>query len=364
MNMSKTRIPFIIVAVLIAISMVLSACTPQTVVVKETVEVEKEVITTVEVIKETIIEVTPTPVPPTPEPEPIEIGTEENPIIMALAPSATTQELIASGDAIAAQLSELTGYVIKATVPTSYGALVEAMGAGNAHVGWLPPFAYMIAAEKGYATVGLATIRRGSDHYGAQFLANAAAGFTAYFDPAANEGKGANTADAATALAQFEGKKPCWTDPLSSSGYVIPLGIIQESGVKPTTGAFVQGHTTVIKSVYLSPNGEICHFGASFVDARSNVAEELTDVNEKVVVIWRTDPVIPNDNVSFANTMDEAMRTKLIDALMAMSVTEEGLAALKSVYSIDALKVVEDSFYDEFRVYLEASGVDVTSLVK
>jgi len=74
--------------------------------------------------------------------------------------------------------------------------------------------------------------------------------------------------------------------------------------------------------------------------------------------------VIPNDNVSFANTMSEEMRTKLIDALVAMSETEEGLAALKSVYSIDALKVVDDAFYDEFRVYLEASGVDVTSLVK
>lgn len=362
--MSKLSKSFIVVAVLVIASMILGACSPQTVEVIKTVEVEKETIKTVEVVKETIVEVTPTPVPPTPEPAPVEIGTEENPIIMALAPSATTQELIASGDAIAAQLSEMTGYVIKATVPTSYGALVEAMGSGNAHVGWLPPFAYMIAAQKGYATVGLATIRRGSDHYGAQFVANAAAGFTSYFDAAADDGKGANTADAATALAQFEGKKPCWTDPLSSSGYVIPLGIVRETGVKPSTGAFVQGHPTVIKSVYLSPNGEICHFGATFVDARSNVVADLPDVNEKVVVIWRTDPVIPNDNVSFTTTMDEEMRTKLVDALMAMSQTEEGLAALKSVYSIDALKVVEDSFYDEFRVYLEASGVDVTSLVK
>jgi phosphonate transport system substrate-binding protein len=85
-------------------------------------------------------------------------GTQENPLIMALAPSATTQELLASGDAIAQQLSALTGYTIKTTVPTSYGALVEAMGSGNAHIGWLPPFAYVVAHEKGYADVGLSWV--------------------------------------------------------------------------------------------------------------------------------------------------------------------------------------------------------------
>ena len=98
--MSKLRISFIVVAALTILSMVLTACAPQTVEVIKTVEVqvevEKEVVKTVEVVKETIVEVTPTPVPPTPTPEPIEIGTEANPIIMALAPSATTQELIAS----------------------------------------------------------------------------------------------------------------------------------------------------------------------------------------------------------------------------------------------------------------------------
>ena len=158
------------------------------------------------------------PVPTaTPVPPPM-LGTEDNPLIMALAPSATTQELIASGDEIAKQLSDATGLVIKTTVPTSYSALVEAMGSGNAHIGWLPPLAYLLAKQKEYADVGLATIRSGRDHYPTQFEANVSSGFTPYFDPATEK----STADSKTALAQFEGKKPCWTDPLSASGYVIP----------------------------------------------------------------------------------------------------------------------------------------------
>ena len=88
--------------------------------------------------------VEPTAVPPPAAPEPTatavpELGTAENPLIMALAPSATTQELQTGGQAIADKLSELTGYTITVTVPTNYAAMIEAMGAGNAHIGWLAP---------------------------------------------------------------------------------------------------------------------------------------------------------------------------------------------------------------------------------
>jgi phosphonate transport system substrate-binding protein len=335
------RLIFVLLGLLVAASLALSACGPAA---------------------------TPAPTQPPATEAPTateapmaEYGTADNPLVMALAPSATSQELQTGGEAIAAKLSEMTGYTIKVTVPTSYGALVEAMGSGNAHIGWLPPFAYVVAHEKGYADVGLAVIRFGSDHYGAQFIANAAHGFTSYYDAAS----GKNTADAKTALAQFDGKKPCWTDPLSSSGYVIPLGILKDAGVSVKTGAWVQGHSTVVKSIYLSPNGEICDFGATFIDARSGVAKDFPDVNDKVVIIWTTDPIIPNDNVSYASALPADVREKLTQALLDLASTEDGKTLLKNGgYDIESLKVVDDTFYDEFRVYLQASGVDVTGLVK
>lgn len=306
--------------------------------------------------------VPPTAVPPTAtEPPAPELGTADNPLIMALAPSATSQELQTGGEAIAAKLSELTGYTIKIVVPTNYAAMIEAMGAGQAHIGWLAPFQYVVAHSKGYADVALSTVRFGSDHYGFQFVANVAAGFTSYYDAAT----GADTADAATALAQFADKKPCWTDPLSSSGYVLPSGLLAANSVKTKSGAWVQGHPTVIKSVYLSPKGEICDFGATFIDARTGVAKDFPDVNDKVVIIWASEPFIPNDNVSFASGVPADMREKLTQALLDLASTEEGIALLKSGgYSIEGLKVVDDTFYDEFRVYLEAAGVDPTSLFK
>ena len=342
-------------AVLAIVVLAVSACAPATPAPTEAPVVEPTAAPT---------DVPPTEIPPTPVPE---LGTADNPLIMALAPSATTQELQTGGQAIADKLSELTGYTITVTVPTNYAAMIEAMGAGQAHIGWLAPFQYVVAHGKGYADVGLATIRNGSDHYGFQFVANAAwadkdgNAFTSYYDAAT----ASNTADAATALAQFADKKPCWTDPLSSSGYVLPSGLLKQNEVKTKTGAWVQGHPTVIKSVYLSPKGEICDFGATFIDARSNVATDFADVNDKVQIIWVSEPFIPNDNVSYAANVSADMREKLTQALLDLASTEEGITLLKNGgYSIQGLKAVDDTFYDEFRVVLEASGIDPTTLFK
>ena len=308
--------------------------------------------------------VPPTAVPPTVEPSATavpELGTADNPLVMALAPSATTQELQTGGQAIADKLGEMTGYTITVSVPTNYAAMIEAMGAGNAHIGWLAPTQYVVAHGKGYADVALATIRNGSNHYGFQFVANVGEGFTSYYDPAT----GKDTADAATALAQLDGKKPCWTDPLSSSGYILPSGLLKANNIKNPSGAWVQGHPTVIKSVYLSPKGEICDFGATFIDARSNVVADFPDVNDKVQILWVSDPFIPNDNVSFASNVPADVREKLTQALLDLASTEDGITLLKNGgYSIQGLEKVDDTFYDDYRVYLEASGIDPTTLFK
>lgn len=287
------------------------------------------------------------------------LGSPELPITMAIAPSATSDELIASGNTIADLLSAETGLTIKAVVPTNYKAMIEAMCSGNAQVGWLPPFAYLVAHESmakdkdgkdvPCADVAYIALRNGLDHYATQFIARAADGFTAGTD--------------VSALKQFEGKKPCWTDPFSASGYVIPASLIAKEGVKTKTAAFVQGHPTVVRAVYA---GGICDFGATFVDARTNsaVQKDLPDVSDKVIVVYQTDNIIPNDTVGFAYDVPADMRATLAAALDKVSKTEAGAAALKKLYSIDGIQATDDTFFDEFRVLLAASGIDVASLVR
>ncbi|MEK7324572.1 MAG: phosphate/phosphite/phosphonate ABC transporter substrate-binding protein [Chloroflexota bacterium] len=287
------------------------------------------------------------------------LGSPEFPITMAIAPSATTDELIASGNTIADLLSQETGLTIKAVIPTNYKAMIEAMCSGNAQVGWLPPFGYLVAHETKAkdaagnevtcADVAFVTLRNGLDHYATQYIARAADGYTAGTD--------------LSALKQFEGKKPCWTDQFSASGYVIPASLLAQEGVKAKTAAFVQGHPTVVRAVYA---GGICDFGATFVDARTNSAiqTDLPDVNEKVIVVYQTENIIPNDTLGYAYDLSPELRDQISAAMEKIAGTEAGADAMKKLYSIDGLQATDDTFFDEFRVLLAASGIDVAALVR
>jgi phosphonate transport system substrate-binding protein len=346
--MFTKRSLFSLLSVLVVLSITLSACQTATPVPTEAATTEPPPQPTA---------VPPTPVPPTPEPTEVPLGSAERPIIMAIAPSATTDELIASGDTIAALLAEETGLTIQAVVPTNYKAMIEAMCSGNAQVGWLPPFAYLVAHQtevegQACADVAFITLRNELDHYATQYVARAEDGYTAATGP---EDK--------AALQQLADKKPCWTDPFSASGYVIPASLLAQEGVNIRTAAFVQGHPTVVRAVLA---GGICDFGATFVDARTNsaIVEEFPDINDRVIVVYQTDNIIPNDTVGFAFDVPEDLRATLTDALDAVSKTEDGAAAMRALYSIDGLRAVDDTFFDEFRVLLAASGIDVASLVR
>ena len=347
--MSKSKL-FNVMAGIVALALILSACGGATPTAAPT--------TAPTAVPPTAVP--PTAVPPTEVP-PTEVpfGSPDKPIIMALAPSATSDELIASGNAIADLLSAETGLTIKAVVPTNYKAMIEAMCSGNSQIGWLPPFGYLVAHQTmtkdkdgkdvPCADVSFITLRNGLDHYATQFVARAADGFTAGTD--------------LSALKQFEGKKPCWTDPFSASGYVIPASLVAQEGIKIKTAAFVQGHPTVVRAVYA---GGICDFGATYVDARTNSAiqTDLPDVNDKVIVVYQTENIIPNDTVGFAYDLPAELRATLAAALDKISKTEDGAAAMKKLYSIDGLKATDDTFFDEFRVLLAASGIDIASLVR
>lgn len=297
--------------------------------------------------EEPIVEPTEEPMEePTEEPteEPMEeetLGTEDNPIVMSFVPSGDTQDIIVSGDQIAEMITERTGLVVEANVGTDFAAVREAMGAGQAHIGWLNTFNYVLAAETYGVDVGLVTERFGLTYYNGQLNVNADAGIEELDD--------------------LVGKVMCWVDPNSTSGYIIPRIMLQANGINPDEDFSEQieagSHNNVIIQVY---NGE-CDAGASFVDARSSVEEEFPDVNERVLVLATTTD-IPNDSVSFIADFPEDLRQQVVDALLDIASTEEGQEALNTLYSIENLQEADDSFYDPFRADLSRAGIDIEEL--
>lgn len=271
------------------------------------------------------------------------LGTEADPIVMSFVPSGDTQDILVSGDALADMLSERTGLEIVANVGTDFAAVREAMGARQAHIGWLNTFNYVLANEIYGVDVGLVTERFGTTYYNGQINVNADAGIES--------------------LEDLQGTVMCWVDPNSTSGYIIPRIMLQAEGINPDED-FAEtleagSHNNVIIQVY---NGE-CDAGATFADARSSVEEDFPDVTERVQVLAVTSD-IPNDSVSFIADFPEDMRQEIVDALLEIAGTEEGQEALNTLYSIENLQEADDSFYDAFRADLSRAGIDIEELAQ
>jgi phosphonate transport system substrate-binding protein len=264
-------------------------------------------------------------------------GASDVSLVMSFVPSGDTEDIVASGDQLAEMIAERTGYTIESNVATSYAAVIEAMGAGNADIGWLNTFGYVLAHEKYGVEVALATVRFGETTYKGQIIAQAEGGIAS--------------------VADLEGKTFCRPDPLSTSGWIIPSITMAAEGLDPEADIEVidvGSHNNVVTAVY---NGE-CDAGATFVDARSSVEGDLPDVKDKVIVVTESAD-IPNDTVSFAPDVPEEVRESVVNALLDVAQTEEGKAALEQLYEIEGFQEVDDPFYDEFRIDLDASGYSV-----
>jgi phosphate/phosphite/phosphonate ABC transporter binding protein len=277
--------------------------------------------------------------------EPVELGTEDNPIIWSFVPSGEMERVAAGAEAVADLIYEETGLVIETNVATEYAGVIEAMCADppKAHMASLATFAYVLAADKGCAAAELVSVRFGSPTYNGQLIARADSGI-----------KG---------IADLEGKTFCRPDPLSTSGWIIPMLTLRAAGIDPDTDLAevvdAGSHDAVAAAVY---NGD-CDVGATYVDARTTIEEDYPDVMEQVAVIAVTED-IPNDGVQYQTSFPRALRDKINAALLKIAETEEGQEALSTAYQWNALVEVDDTFYDPFRQVLSASGLNIEELLE
>ncbi|MGB6855147.1 MAG: PhnD/SsuA/transferrin family substrate-binding protein, partial [Thermoanaerobaculia bacterium] len=86
-------------------------------------------------------------------------GAAENIIRMLFVPSVEQGTLVRRGDELARFVRQDSGLTIRSEVPTSYAAVIQALGAGQADVAWMPAFAYLIAHARYGAEAKLQVVR-------------------------------------------------------------------------------------------------------------------------------------------------------------------------------------------------------------
>ncbi len=298
---------------------------------------------------------------PTPTPTPVPLGHADHPFTIGLADLPSDPAIQAAIDQLVQFLNDNAAAAVAIKVLPGDQELYAALEDGEIHAAWLQPLTYIRAHENNLAEVALLSNHFGTYFYGTQFLANVESGFTSYFDPTTNKG----TADLATALPQLDGKRPCWVEPGSISGYILPLGLLEQAEIIVQPGVISQTYPAVVRSLYIKG---VCDFGVTFSisgDPRTSsaVVTDLPDAVERVIVIWQTDPVIPNLNFSIAPSVDAPIRNSVAAALQDFVKTDEGKRVLTQTlgeYEIQDLKIVDDSIYDPIRAAVRFSATDLS----
>jgi phosphonate transport system substrate-binding protein len=269
-----------------------------------------------------------------------ELGTSGNPIQFFLVPSVENALLEESAMAIKIHLETHTPYKFKMTVPNSYIVVVEAFGSQRTDVASLNLFGYALAHKKYGANAALTIVRQGETTYRSQILARAGGPIRSIKD--------------------LDGKRFAFVDPTSVSGYLLPLKLFKDNGVKPKDTVFAQRHDNVISMIYQGQvDGGATYYNppikGEIQDARRLVRTQYPDIEKKVVAVGFSEAV-PNDLIVFRKDLPPAIANAVRGGLINFAQTAEGKKALELSFSVTGFKTTSDEEYKSARKLIDDLG--------
>lgn len=268
-------------------------------------------------------------------------GSEENPIQISMVPSKDTRSLILSAQEFADWMEKETGFHFQVSIPTSYIAVVEAIGSKRVDIAFLNTTTYLLAQEKYGAEARFVTLNaNGSSVYKGQFLVR-------------EDSK-------IQKLEDINGKKIAYVDPTSASGYILPAYLLRTKNIKVSEAVFAGKHDSVVAMVYQKQ----VDVGATFytepekgepMDARRLIATQYPDVWKKIRILDFTTSLV-NDAVVFRKDLSEDLKEKLQKAMEKWALSPEGKVTLKALNNGSGFRRVKEGDYAEAKKILKEMG--------
>ena len=263
-------------------------------------------------------------------------------LTLALVPSGDANKLVQSVKPLEAALTQRLGIPVKGVITQDYQAAVEAIGADQAQIGFLPSLQMIQACTRYGADSVLQTQRNKKISYAAQFFTNNPAKYCA--DTPTPDAKGNLFCNGTAAgngpagldeLPKIKGTTMALLQAASPAGYIFPAAALKKAGVDVTKDVKPVQVTANDASVLAVYRGD-AEVGVSYWDARTVVQPDTPDVGKKVVTFALTDE-IPNDGVSLSGRLSPEWQQKITAALTDYAGTPDGVAALTAIYQITGL---------------------------
>jgi phosphonate transport system substrate-binding protein len=275
-------------------------------------------------------------------------------ITLAAVPAENSADMRASYDPLIKLLEKETGSTIEFVQASDYAGVVEGMIADNVDLAFFGPFAYVVAGLNGAKLTPLGAV---IEEEGAE------PGYQSY-----GLARGDNAA--INGLADFAGKKVCFVDPGSTSGFLYPTAGLIEAGVIESgseadisaamTPIYAGGHDASALSI---KNGD-CDAGFAFdsmVDETMVQKGDLAPGDLKTV--WKSEMIAgsvfaANDSLGgeAIDTLKKIFTEKANGKAMAAEGFCEGDGCLITDERAWGVVPVDDSAYNGVRKVCEITG--------
>ena len=251
---------------------------------------------------------------------------DENTLVFGVVPDSVDTET--NYQPLMDYIAEITGKTVEYHESTDYAALIEAAVAGKVDVASFSGFTYVTATNNGAKLTPISSIVTDEGQE------------PGYYSQAIVP----KDSDISS-IADFKGKKVCFVDPSSTSGYLFPSYNLLKAGIDPKTDitpVFAGKHDV---SVQKTGEGVECEVGFA--------EDSEVEKSDAVKVIDET--MVPGAPLVFSSTLPEEVSKKLVDGLAEITIDDIIAAGIDSADSDSfrsvfyATKPVDDAYYDLIR---------------
>jgi phosphonate transport system substrate-binding protein len=223
-------------------------------------------------------------------------GRNPDQLVMAAVPAENAQSLQQDYKPVIAMLEKAIGKKVTFQSATSYSAVIEAQRSGKVDIAQYGAFSLITAQNSGVKTTPVA----------AQVLKKGATpGYQSYGITRPDTG--------IKTLADYKGKKVCFVDPASTSGYLYPSAALLKAGIDPTkdvTPVMAGGHDASVLAV-LSGQCDAGFAEDSMIDTTLPGKGQLKP--GQLDVIWKSD-VIAGAPIALSDDLAPDLKAKIADA--------------------------------------------------